>query len=211
MDKLATKRIKRDISQTDKKKKNKKQSDEPQKQRFKAKEKKNNKLMQFVFLNKKMLIFSAFAFAICFVLLMIAFAGSKYFLFLNRPKLFENSSLICVLVTICLTINCLLPILKKIDNKNKTKIKNTEKEIKGKKNKKQIELSVVNIFLLAIFAISFLTKQLWLCTFDMFLLFATSFAMMFRQKNKHCVFVCIVNFLANILLLLSIYYIYMLN
>lgn len=198
MEKLATKKISKNQTKT-----NSRHSD---KNRKKSTKNGKNKAKQFFLLNKKLIIFSAFETIIGVVLILLAFVCNKYFLFLNRPKLFENSSLICILALTCLIINSVLPALEKfVDfwSGSNSRLKN--------KAKKQINLSFVNVFIVLFFCISFLAKLVWLCTFVLFLLFATSFAMLFKQKNKCCFHFSIINFLASIMLLLSIYYIYMLN
>ena len=143
MEKLVTKRITKNKFPSASKKNSR------NKNFAKSKIKKENRIWQFISANKMVIIFSILSFVICFGLLIFTFAGSKYFLFLNRPKLFENSSLICILATICLIVNCFLPLFERIiDFYSKLGAKDKPK-IKGKE---ELKLSIVNTFLLTVFS-----------------------------------------------------------
>ena len=205
MEKLQTKKISK--KPTENAKTNKKTDKKPKKNK---KEENNYKIKQFASSNKKLIVLSFMVFVASFVLVLLSLANSKYFLFLNRPKFFADSNLLCVLMIFCLIINCFLPIFSRVIDFYKSKIEKNENQIKKVKNKK-MDLSFANVLFICLFSISFLAKWLWLCVFVLFFMFAMSFVLLFKKRSKHIFVAVLINFLISILLLLSFYYIYLLN
>ena len=189
--------------------------------------------------NWKTITYIFFQFLLVTILIFFALFNNKYFLFLNMPKFLYKSNILCFLSIFCLFLINFLPILlifiKKpnFDNseiKNnfykeciQNKIKNSgENNLKNNKNKcknfeikndikSNIKFAIFSSILFCIFCIGFFTKCIWICVFVMFILFASSFIMLFKQKSKYLLWVNAVAMLFIFLLLLSVYYVYLLN
>ena len=205
MEKLVVKKIKSNKKDIDKK---------PLQRQYERKQKKSKKpslIMQFFCQHKKFIIFLSIEFLLISIFLFLSFFNSRYFLFLNRPKIFQTSNLLCFLLFLYIVFNNLLPFLScfvYFKAEGTDKIKKTYYE---KSRKNIIKFSAINSVIICLVLIGFLCKVLWLCVFMLFALFATSFVEIFKQPTGKLTFCAIVKFLLAIILLLSIYYIYLLN
>lgn len=188
--------------------------------------------------NWKTISYIFFQFLLVTILIFFALFNNKYFLFLNMPKFLYKSNILCFLSIFCLFLINFLPILNifakktnfensdnnniyKKNAQNKTKISN-ENDFKNSENinknlvtkndlKSNLKFAIFSSILFFVFCIGFFTKCIWICVFIMFILFASSFIMLFKQKSKYLLWVNAVAMLFIFLLLLSVYYVYLLN
>lgn len=169
----------------------------------------------------------------CFV----TFINNPYFIFLMRPKVLGNGELLSVTIFIFLSllfINFVCGIFVK-DNKNssvtnedknikiqeksflKENIKNTKKLKKIQKFDKNLLKKhnfklIFLIFLEILFLIlAFNLHFLWLCVFICFITFFTLFVLLYKSKKSQNKILSIILLLNFVCILLSFYFIYLLN
>ena len=205
MEKLVAKKIQPNKKATDKKKL------QSQRKKRMQKAKKTSLIKQFFCHHKRLVICLLIQFLMTSVFLFLSFFNNKYFLFLNRPKIFQTSNLLAFMLFLYVIFNNIMPFLSnfayfKTENKDKTCKKNFDK-----RRKSFVIFSIINSVIICLFLAGFLCKVLWLCVFLFFGLFAISFIELFKQPTRQLTLLAIIKFLLATLLLLSVYYIYLLN
>ena len=173
-----------------------------QKQNFERIRKIAKKLCLVFKQNKFYFVLLFFTFLISLVLSEINFNSSKYFLFLNRPKIFSTPKIFIALLVVFLFLlffcGSLLPF--------------AEKNFQNKKNGLREKQIVFVPFLFLLFSILFFNLEL--LPISVILLFFNCFCvflMFFRQKMPILRIFLIILLLSSICLWISFYFLYLLN
>ena len=170
----------------------------------------------YVFLKKPKILENAITIQLVNTLFLTLLFGLYIFeTYLDELKLYKK----CTSKNESCNANFDINKLQKIDKNTKTDIdgKSTKKNKIFKKiaknrqkntNFKQF-LIIFSLFLILLLA--FLIKLLWLCVFIAFIIFFSLFVLLVRLKHKKTKIFCIVLILADICILLSFYFVYLLN
>lgn len=171
---------------------------------------KNNQLFNIVKQNwiKLVIVLSLVLLTIFFAFIM--FYNNSYYNYINRPKILKSSIVIIVNIIIAtlLTFGCFMYNL--IINAKVFTNKNNQKNIIKQLQDNNFVFAILSVLLTLLLCLFFKLELLWLCVVIMFFVCFIKVLLVIKNKFKSR-YINLVELMANLCLLLSIYYIYLLN
>lgn len=189
---------------------------------------KNNLYLQTLLNSKFASILIFIAFCLCIVLCFTIFSNNAYYIFLNRPKILENSATLIILIVLFLSLlfltyffNVFVNVKSFENNQKKAGSFNQSENVDFDKNYPKFAKNIVKnanfkqifaifVLFLLLFVV-FCFHWLWVCTLISFIIFFVIFVLLIKGKtraNKITYFVLLIN---QFCILCSFYLIYLLN